>query len=182
MIAKSSEKKHRVRRWKPAILLCLAMVFCSGIVAHAEPDAFPFNRGSARLSLLVGSGTAFDQDYTVLGIGGGYYVMDGLEVGLDAETWQGSSPHISRISPGLRYVLYTVRTIKPYVGVFYRRTFIEDYRDHNEAGFRAGGIVRAGRRVYFGAGIVYDLRLSCDKSVYSSCTDVYPEIMFAVLF
>ncbi len=182
MMAVKEEEQRHAKGLGPAMLLCLAMVLFTASGAHAGPDAYPFGKGSARLSLLVGSGTAFDQDYTIIGIGGGYYVTDGLEAGLDAETWQGNSPHIYRISPGLRYVLYTVQPVKPYAGLFYRRTFIEDHDDHNEAGVRAGGIVPAGQRAYFGAGVVYETRLNCDKSIYSSCSDVYPELMFAVMF
>lgn len=79
-------------------------------------------------------------------------------------------------------MLYTIQPVKPYAGLFYRRIFIEDNGDQNDAGVRAGGIVLAGQRAYFGAGVVYDLRLNCDKSIYSSCSEVYPELMFAVMF
>ncbi len=139
MMAVRKEEPRHAKGLGPAMLLCLAMVLFIATGVHAGPDAYPFSKGSARLSLLVGSNTAFDQDYSVIGIGVGYYVTDGLEAGLDAETWQGNSPHIYRISPELRYVLYTVQPIKPYAGLFYRRTFIEDHGDHNEAGVRAGG-------------------------------------------
>ncbi len=176
------EKLRHSKSLGPALLFCLAMVLFFSAGAHAGPDAYPFSKGSARLSLLVGSNTAFDQDYTVIGIGVGYYVTDGLETGLEAESWQGNSPHIYRISPELRYVLYAVEPIKPYAGIFYRRTFIEGYSDQNETGVRAGGIVPAGKRAFFGAGVVYEKRLNCDRSVYSSCSDVYPELMFAVMF
>jgi hypothetical protein len=169
--------------FKPFILFCLTFLALSAATtAQAGPDAYPFTAGSTRISLLVGGNTAFDKDYTVLGIGVGYYVMDGLELGLDAETWQGNSPHIERITPGVSVVLYSFQTVKPYAGIFYRRTFIENFGDHNEAGARAGGIVMVGQRTYFGAGVVYDQRLNCDKSIYSSCSDVYPELMFAVVF
>ncbi len=182
MMAVKEEEQRHTKGPGSSMLLCLAIVLFTATGVHAGPDAYPFSKGSARLSLLVGSNTAFNQDYSVIGIGVGYYVTDGLEAGLDAETWQGNSPHIYRISPELRYVLYTVQPIKPYAGLFYRRTFIEDHGDHNEAGVRAGGIVLAGQRAYFGVGVVYEIRLNCDKSIYSSCSDVYPELMFAVMF
>jgi hypothetical protein len=182
MMEVKEKEQRRATGLGPAMLLCLAMVLFFAAGVHAGQDASPFSKGSARLSLLFGSNTAFNQDYSVIGIGAGYYVTDGLEAGLDAETWQGNSPRIYRISPELRYVLYSVEPVKPYAGIFYRRTFIEDHGGHNEAGVRAGGIVLAGQRAYFGAGVVYEQRLNCDRSIYSSCSDVYPELMFAVMF
>ena len=182
MIIARTRKERHVKRPAAVMLLTLALILFTAGSANAGPDARPFDKGSVRLSLLAGSGTAFDQDYTIIGIGGGYYAADGLEAGLDAEAWEGSSPRIYRISPGLRYVLYTVETIKPYGGVFYRRTFIENERDENDAGVRAGGIVQAGQRAYFGVGIVYDAHLNCDRNVYSSCEDIYPELMFEIVF
>jgi len=179
---RAEEERYHAKGLGPTMLLCLAMVLFLATGVHAGPDAYPFSKGSARLSLLVGSGTAFSQDYNVIGIGAGHYVTDGLEAGLDLETWQGNSPHIYRISPELRYVVYTVQPVRPYAGLFYRRTFIEDHGDRNEAGVRAGGIMLAGQRAYFGAGVAYDLRLNCDKSIYSSCSEIYPELMFAVMF
>jgi hypothetical protein len=160
----------------------IIFILSAATIAQAAPEAYPFTEGSTRLSLLVGGNTAFDKDYTVLGVGVGYYVMDGIEVGLEAETWQGNSPRIERITPGVNVVLYSFQTVKPYAGIFFRRTFIENHGNHNETGARAGGIVLAGQRAYFGAGLVYEQRLNCDRSIYSSCSDVYPELMFAVMF
>jgi hypothetical protein len=158
------------------------LVLAPATGTHAGPDASPFNKGSVRFSLLIGSGTAFDRDYTIFGIGGAYYVMDGLELGLDYETWQDNQPHIQTVSPQGRYVFHNAGTVKPYAGTFFRRTFIEDYEDQNQAGLRAGGVIQFDQRATFSAGIVYDIRFKCDKSVYSSCSDVYPELAFAVLF
>ncbi len=171
-----------MRRIKLLICCCLTGLALTAAAAQAGPDARPFSKGSVRLSLVVGNGTAFDRDYTIIGIGGGYYVMDGIELNLEAESWQGNSPRIEQVAPGVNAVLYSFDPVKPYAGVFYRRTFIEDHGGHNEAGGRAGGIVLAGPRAYIGAGVVYDMRLNCDRTIYSSCSDVYPEILFALLF
>ncbi len=171
---------RRGLRWKT--LLALALIVLGAGRTSFAADAYPFTKGSARVSVLLGGGTAFDKDYTVLGIGGGYYVADGLEVGLEAEAWEGNAPRIYRITPGVTAVLYTVETVRPYGGIFYRRAFISGYRDTNDAGARAGGLVPIGQRAYFGAGVVYDAHLNCDRKVYSSCSDVYPEIMITALF
>lgn len=151
--------------------------------AFAGSEAFPFSRGRSRVSFQVSSTSAFDRNYTAIGLGAGYYVRDGLEVGLDGDAWFGTNaPNIYRLSPGLRYVLYSLGQVKPYAGIFYRRTFIEDFEDRNEAGGRAGITVMNGPRTAFSVGLVYDVRINCDRTVYSSCSDLYTELTFAVLF
>ena len=142
----------------------------------------PFTQGNARLSLHFGGATAFNQDYSIIGIGGGYYVADGVEMGLDAETWFGNSPRIAQISPEVRLVLNPAGSIKPYLGAFYRRTFIEHYRDSDTVGGRAGIYRLAGQRSYFGAGLALDAHLKCDRAVYTHCAEAYPELLFAVMF
>ena len=53
----------------------------------ALTSAGPFSRGGVRLSLLVGWGSTVADDYLILGGGLGYFILDGLEVGLDYEAW-----------------------------------------------------------------------------------------------
>ena len=171
---------------KRGVLLSLLLLLSITTTAYAETDAGLFRRGIVRMTLLIGSGTAYENNiehnYTILGVGAGYYVIDGLEVGLDVEDWLGSGPRIYRVSPEIRYVFYTYEPMKPYAGVFYRRNFIEGYDDNNIVGVRAGGIFLIGKRSYFGAGVAYDKYLNCDKNQYSSCSDTYPEVMIAVTF
>jgi hypothetical protein len=142
----------------------------------------PFEAGSARLSIAFGGATAFDQNYSVFGMGFGYFVADGVEAGLDAETWSGNSPRIEQVSPQLRLVINTEGTVKPYIGAFYRWTHIEAFRDLNTVGARAGVYVLAGRNTYFGAGLVQDIHLNCDRTVYGSCAEIFPELLVAVIF
>jgi hypothetical protein len=103
-------------------------------------------------------------------------------LGLDFEWWTGSSPGITKISPRLDYVLNTGGALRPYAGVFYRRTMIEGLDDLDSIGGRAGLYFTSGKGVYFGAGLVYENYLSCDTATYSSCSDTYPEIVVAVSF
>jgi hypothetical protein len=152
--------------------------------ANAESGASttPFTAGNARLSLGFGGATAFNRNYSIFAVGGGYFIADGIEIGLDAEQWSGNSPRIEQVSPQARMVLNTAGSLKPYVGAFYRRTFIEGYRDHDTIGARAGVYFLAGRSAYFGAGLAEDVHLNCDRTVYASCTETYPELLFAILF
>ena len=47
---------------------------------------------------------------------------------------------------------------------------------------RAGVFLLSGARTYFGFGLAADEYLNCDRTVYTSCTEVYPELQFAVMF
>lgn len=165
-----------------ALVAVLAALFlCTALPAGAA-GRDPFADGSMRLSVLVGNGYAFDESYLVFGVGFGYFVSQGLELSLEAESWTSGSPGITKVSPGIRYVLPTSSSMRPYAGAFYRRTSIQSYEDLNSVGARAGVYFVSGRGSYFGAGGVYEKYFSCNDSVYRSCTDAYPELIFAIAF
>jgi len=103
-------------------------------------------------------------------------------VGLDVEAWSGNSPRVEQVSPQARFVLTRDGIVQPYAGAFYRRTMIEGYPDQNTIGARAGMFFFTGRNAYFGAGLAQELHLSCDRNIYSSCSETYPELLFAVIF
>lgn len=157
----------------------------------AEPDvpetANPKSRagvaaaGNTRLTVLVGTGSTGTDQYLILGAGVGRFIVDGLEVGLDYEAWLFGEPTLHRLSPELRYVLYFVPKIQPYVGAFYRHTFINNYDDLDSVGARAGVIFTPGRLV-LGAGAVYERQLSCEDGQVLDCDDVYPEVTIGVVF
>ncbi len=168
-------------RWLEACVLALVLA-AAPFPAFAESYGTPFSQGMSRFSLQVGTTRAFDRTYTAIGLGAGYYIADGLELGLDGDAWFGNTPHIYRMSPGLRYVFPLSGSLKPYAGIFYRRTFIGSAPDQNEAGGRAGVTALYGPRTTFSLGVVYDARINCDRTVYSSCSEVYPELAFSVLF
>ena len=161
-----------------------AIIFLLPLTAHAASDSgpHPFAAGVARLSLALGGATAFNRDYSIIGMGVGYFVADGIEAGLDAERWFGNSPRIEQVSPQLRVVINVDGNFKPYVGAFYRRTHIESYRDLDTVGGRAGLYFLAGRNAYLGLGIAQDFHLNCDRNVYASCAETFPEILVAVMF
>lgn len=145
-----------------------------------EPEFF--REGSMRLSVLVGSGTAFGETYTIVGAGLGYYFWNDLEAGFEYESWLGGDRGISRLAPQLTYIIPASGTARPYAGVFYRRSFIQEYKDKNDAGARAGILFLYGRKAYIGVGAVYERHLGCDLTVYDSCSDAYPELVVAVMF
>ena len=158
-----------------------ALILCPALPADAA-GRDPFADGSMRLSVLVGNGYAFDESYLIVGVGFGYFIAKGLELGLDGESWSGSTPHIYKISPALRYVVPTNSVVRPYIGAFYRRTMIDNYDDLDSTGGRAGVYFMSGQGSYFGLGAVYEKYFSCDEAIYRSCSDTYPEIIFAIAF
>lgn len=140
-----------------------------------------FDKGRTHFAVTLGNGHAFDESYLVLGVGLSYYVIDGLNVGLSAESWSGSDPGIYKITPSVQYVFRNV-PLHPYIGAFYRRTYVEDLPDLDSAGARAGVYFAAGRRAYVGVGLVYESYIDCSKSVYRSCDEVYPEVSLTFAF
>ena len=165
-----------------AMLTVLIVLLLCAVPAAEAAGRDPFADGSRRASILIGNGYAFNESYLVIGVGVGYFAANGLELALDFESWTGSEPGITKLSPSVRYVIPTSGALRPYVGVFYRRTMIEKHDDLNSTGGRAGLYLLSGQGSYFGAGMVYEKYLSCDQKVYVSCTETYPEIIVAIAF
>jgi len=163
-------------------LVAAVLAMLAGAPAMAADVAGVFSQGRTHLAVVVGSGYAFDDNYTVLGVGASYYLADGLNIGLYAESWTGGDPGIYKITPSVQYVFYQVPHVSPYLGAFYRRTYIDNLSDLNSVGGRAGVYVAAGRNAYFGAGAVYESYLDCNEAFYSDCSDTYPEISFTFVF
>ena len=144
-----------------------------------------FSKNSTSVGVIVGSGSAFNDNYIILGVGVGYYVVKGLEIGIDVQHWFSGDPSITKVSPQIRYVFTQPKVIKPYVGAFYRRTYFGDLNgrpidDQDSFGYRAGAFFSTNNRVYIGGGIVYEEYKDCDPSY--DCSTTYPEILFMVSF
>ena len=144
-----------------------------------------FSKNSTSVGVVVGSGSAFNDDYIILGIGVGYYVTQGLELGIDLERWTSGEPTITKVSPQIRYVFTESKTIKPYVGAFYRRTQFDDFKgieldDQDSFGYRAGAYFSTDNRVYIGGGVVYEEYKDCSR--FTDCSTTSPELIFTVSF
>ncbi len=150
--------------------------------SSARVAADPFAKGNVRLSLTAGWGQTFDDSYMIVGGGLSYYLRRGLDAGLDFEQWFFGEPGVSKLSPQIRYTASLPMGVAPYVGGYYRRTFIEGQDDLNSIGGRAGAYKSTRGRSTFGGGFVYEKYLDCNESAYNSCSDVYPEILFTTSF
>lgn len=165
-----------------AVSLAAFAAFVSTPPASAQDVAGVFGKGRTHFAVLGGTGYAFDENYFVLGVGVSYYLFDGLNVGLMVESWSGGDPSMYKVTPSVQYVFHQVPTVKPYVGVFYRRTYIDGLSDISSMGGRAGAYFEVGRNAFFGAGVVYEFYVDCDKAVYRSCSDTYPELSITIAF
>jgi len=150
--------------------------------ATASEVAGVFSKGRTSLAITGGTGYAFNESYLVLGVGVGYYVLDGLALGLSVESWSGSSPGLYKVTPSVQYVFHQIPKLNPYIGAFYRRTYVSGMSDIDSVGGRAGVYVAAGRSAYIGLGAVYESYLDCNKAIYTSCSDTYPELTFMISF
>lgn len=164
---------------KPNFIVLL-LTFIFSMQCSMKVNASAFSEGSVSFDIVAGSGSAFNQNYTVLGVGIGYYVAQGLEVGIDLQHWFSSEPAITKVSPQVKFVFSELGDIKPYAGAFYRATFIEDQSEEGSFGFRGGAFFSNSNGANIGAGIVYEEYLDCDKVV--ECSTTYPEVHFSFSF
>ena len=139
-----------------------------------------FSKGSTTLGVVIGSGSLGNEDYLILGVGVGYYLVRGLEIGIDVQHWFSGNPSITKLSPQIKYVFTQPKIIKPYIGAFARRTHIENMEYKDSFGYRAGAYFTANNGVYIGGGIVYEEYTDCAR--FLECSNTYPEIIITVSF
>lgn len=166
------------------IFLCVSKVAMAASAGTGGVST-AFSKNSTSVGVILGSGSAFNDNYLILGVGVGYYVVQGLELGIDLQYWASGEPSITKLSPHIKYVFTQPKVVKPYIGAFYRRTYYGDYKgieldDQDSFGYRAGAYFSTDNRVYIGGGIVYEEYTDCNSS--TDCSFTYPEILFTVSF
>lgn len=178
---KTPIKKKFPRGLKPALIIALFLCIClQRGLGEAYDD--PFVQGMVRTSLSFGSGSAFGDDYFIIGGGSGIFLFDGFEAGMDVEWWTGGKNTIYKITPGVKYVLRLNSPFKPYAGVFYRYTNIIGLPDLNSSGARAGIYYSTGQRGYFGVGVVHEVYHDADRFYHDATSNTYPEVVIAITF
>jgi hypothetical protein len=149
------------------------------VVSMPAYSAGIFLKGSTNISLIIGSGSAFNENYTVIGAGFNYFIADGLSLGLEAETWTGGTRSINKYSPRVQYV-FDVAKIKPYLGAFFTRASIEGFpEDQDSVGYRVGLYFDTRSNIYLSAGVVFENYQDCDEATFVSCSDTYPEVVLS---
>lgn len=151
-----------------------------GLAPEEPPPSTPFDRGKFSLGLYGGSQSTLGHRYFGIGGGLGYFVLDGVELGLGGQFLFGDGPNIGRVTPSLRYVaqpLVRSSPVVPYVGVFYERAFIgEDIADVDTVGGRLGLIYVSGK-LLLGVGVAYARTVS---ECVTDCSSVYPDFAIAL--
>lgn len=165
-----------------SLALLAGLGFANAAQADASLSSEFFTAGKSRGTIYLGGASGFGEDYTVLGLGYGYYLFDGLQLGLDAESWLGADPTVYKVTPQIQYVIPVPARIAPYVGVFYRRTMVEELDDLDSYGARAGLYFATGGNVYAGVGYVAEKYADCEESRYVDCSNDYPEFSLTVAF
>lgn len=176
--------------------LAFALVLASTALARAQPLATtppppeeeeqepkrvtPFDRGKFGLGFGFGAQTSLGADYYYVSGGVGYYVLDGVEVGLGLGHQWGDGPSITRTTPSLRYVaqpLVGTSPLIPYIGVFGSRYFIADgFDDVNTLGGRVGALYISGS-LLLGLGLAVERIVSdCEMD----CTSYYPDFTLSL--
>ena len=154
----------------------------SSLLREPERRITPFDAGRVGIDLGVGPLHVLDRDYIALGVGGHYFVLDGLSVGTFGWIAFGPGPTIGRLSVGLEYVLqplYGSSPVLPYVSAYTGRWFADgSYQSFNVVGASAGLLAIAGRLV-IGFGVAVEHNISdCSRN----CDAVGPEGRLGVLF
>ena len=171
---------------KIVILLVSASIYLGSssvsIAASASASISPFDQGRSNLVISAGSGSAFADDYIILGLGYGYYLLNGFQLGIKFDFWLDGSPGIYQVTPDIQYVFHQVPKVKPYVGVFYTRSYIEGFDDLDAIGYRGGLYFVTSPRTYIGIGGAYREYQDCTETVYSDCSTSYTELSFLVSF
>ena len=157
-------------------IITLAIMFSSGV------SASPFDKGRSNLVISAGSGSAFNDDYIILGLGYGYYLLNGLQLGIKFDLWLDGDPSIYQVTPDIQYVFHQVPKVKPYIGAFYTRSYIESFDDLDAFGYRGGLYFLTGARTYIGIGGAYRKYQDCQETTYSDCSTSYTELSFLVSF
>lgn len=159
------------------VILTILLLATSSALANDN-----FSSGKARVSVSAGSSTAYNETYFQVGVGIGYYVMDGLEIGLDARTWQGGKFSIHEIAPSVTYVFNNFNSFKPYLGMLHRLTIIKGREDISAIGARAGFYLQSSPNILMRAGVVGIRYQDCDRMPFTDCTEVYPEVSAGFYF
>jgi hypothetical protein len=163
-------------------LLVTMLLLLSAFPVSAAAEGGMFRQGRTLFSLAIGNGYAFDNSYLVIGGSASYYVLDGLGVGLSLENWSGGGPRISKYAPFAQYVFYQASTVQPYVGGFYRHTAVAGLPGINSVGERAGIYIASGSNVFVGVGVIHESYLDCQQTIYSTCSETYPDISLTFVF
>jgi hypothetical protein len=138
-----------------------------------------FSQGSTSLGIKLGSVSISNQNYTVVGLSGNYFILDDLSVGVGYERWFSASPSIQKLTAESSYFIPVDENIRPYVGVLYRHIFVSNFDNINAYGYRAG-LAIVNQNLLISGGIVQE-RYESRTAIFDK-THTYAEVVVGFFF
>jgi len=139
-----------------------------------------FDKGKTAFGVVAGAGSSNGDSYFVAGVNADYFVMNGLSVGAGYRGWFGDDPTQHQITLSTNYYLSLNNQYHPYVGVFGRETFRDDF-DYTSYGGRVGIAMRMSPTSYVSAGYAFEESSDCPFR-FDDCSNSYPEFVFSLAF
>lgn len=154
------------------------LIFFSLIAILTNAQAHPFQEGQVRIAASGGGGVGGWS----AGLSGGYYVVEGLELGLGATYISADDVALLQTTGSTTYVFFPEQSLNPYTGAFLRRWIVleGEVEPRTSAGFRGGVYHSSGGGLMLGLGLVYETILDCDDG--ETCASTYPEFSLSLLF
>ena len=151
-------------------------IICCLFVVKAE--GHPFETGQTRISAGGGGGVGGWS----LGVSAGYFVTEGLELGLGTTYIRTDDLSLVQVTGSSTYVFLPAESLNPYTGGFARHWFVVDgdAESQSSAGVRVGFYNRSGRNLLFGLGAVHEVILDCPAN--DECASIYPEFSLSLIF
>ncbi len=139
-----------------------------------------FEQGSKNVGVNIGAGSNFGVNYTILGINASYFVVDNLQAGLEYRGWFGSGPAINEISVPVTYIVPLNDKFRPYLGGFFRKTFLDSSQgdDYSVYGARVGVSMITSGNSYASFGWVQEYYDNSD----GDSSNGYPEVAVGLSF
>lgn len=133
--------------------------------------------GTGVLSLKGGLVTVDDEKYSIAGINVGYFLLDGLKIGLAYERWFEGEPSIDKLSVDSNYYLPVSDRIRPYLGAFYAQNYASSEDIGSSYGFR-GGVLFYTPQASIGLEWTHETYDRCS----TGCERSYPMVVFGFSF
>ena len=156
------------------------------LICSISLQADMFSQGSKSIGVKLGSAYIGQENYTIAGLSGNYFIIDSLSVGLGYEKWFSGDPDVDKITAESTYFIKANDNIRPYAGVLYRRILISgsdrfgrSFDDVNSYGARAGlGIIQG--NLLLSAGVVYE-KYDTTQSLFDD-SETYVELTIGFAF
>lgn len=144
------------------------------------------SKGNTSVGVMIGGASIGQEDYTIAGVIGKYFIIDDLSVGLGYEKWFSGDPDISKVTLQSTYYLKISEEVRPYAGLMYRRILIDgnnyrgqSYDDINSYGYRLG-IAFIKDKLLIGLGMVQE-KYDTTQGFFDD-TDTYVELTIGFSF